>query len=145
MDVRPPMPGPGYIWIDGYENEFGQFMPGYWALPPYAGSFWVAPRLFSGRWVAGYWGGSRGFVGGEFREGFHDRDFHDRDFGDRGFRDGGFRPGGFREAPHAEFRGGNQSFRVNSAPSFQGGGHSGGSPRGGFSQGNSSQGGHGRR
>lgn len=85
--VQPPMPGPGYIWIDGN--------PGYWALPPYVGAFWIGPRFVGGRWFPGYWGGPRGFVAGGFRGGV---------VVGGGYR-GGFR-GGFHEAPHAAFRGG---------------------------------------
>ena len=62
--ARPPMPGPGYIWIDGYRGPRG-FVRGYWALPPSPGAFWVAPRFAGGRFVAGYWGHPavhRGFV-----------------------------------------------------------------------------------
>ena len=62
---RPPCPGPGYVWIDGYYDQYGNWIEGYWALPPYVGAFWVAPRLVSGRFYAGYWGGSRGIAGPE--------------------------------------------------------------------------------
>jgi hypothetical protein len=58
---RPPFPGPGYVWIEGYYDEFGDWYEGYWALPPYAGAYWVAPRFVGSRFSAGYWGGSRGF------------------------------------------------------------------------------------
>lgn len=54
--ARPPMPGPGYVWIDGFNGPTG-FVAGYWALPPAAGAFWVAPTFVGGRFVAGYWGG----------------------------------------------------------------------------------------
>ena len=57
---RPPCPGPGYVWIDGYYDEFGNWYDGYWALPPYAGAYWIAPRFTGGRFYAGYWGGPRG-------------------------------------------------------------------------------------
>ena len=61
---RPPCPGPGYVWIDGYDGDNG-----YWSLPPYEGAYWVAPRNYGGRFVAGYWGGARYYGGGErFRE-----------------------------------------------------------------------------
>jgi hypothetical protein len=58
---RPPCPGPGYIWIDGYYDAYGNWFDGYWALPPYEGAYWIAPRFYGGRFVAGYWGGSRGY------------------------------------------------------------------------------------
>jgi hypothetical protein len=54
--ARPPAPGPGYVWIDGFNGPTG-FVAGYWALPPAPGAFWVAPSFVGGRFVAGYWGG----------------------------------------------------------------------------------------
>jgi hypothetical protein len=59
---RPPMPGPGYSWVDGYWNFIGgrySWVAGYWMVPPYAGGYWVAPRYSSGRFFRGYWGGAR--------------------------------------------------------------------------------------
>lgn len=90
---RPVSPGPGYVWIDGYTDGYGQWVNGYWALPPYGGAYWVAPRFVGGRFTAGFWGGERHFdrddVRGREHNGFdrsHDRGFdHGRDFG-RGFR-----------------------------------------------------------
>lgn len=41
---RPPCPGPGYVWANGY-----------WARPPYVRSYWVAPRYYGGRYYRGYW------------------------------------------------------------------------------------------
>jgi WXXGXW repeat (2 copies) len=67
---RPPMPGPGYFWVDGYWNFTGRrysWVAGYWMMPPYAEGYWVTPRYTSGRFFRGYWAGPR------------------RDF-DRGFR-----------------------------------------------------------
>lgn len=57
---RPPCPGPGYVWIDGYYDAYGNWYDGYWALPPYAGAYWIAPRMATGRFVTGYWTGPRG-------------------------------------------------------------------------------------
>ena len=34
---QPPCPGPGYVWVDGYYDEYNNWIDGYWALPPYAG------------------------------------------------------------------------------------------------------------
>jgi hypothetical protein len=67
---RPPCPGPGYVWVDGYRDGYGRWFAGYWASPPYAGAYWVAPRYYGGRFVAGYWGGARfyGHDGYRFRE-----------------------------------------------------------------------------
>jgi hypothetical protein len=52
------MPGPGYVWIDGFYSPNG-WVAGYWSLPPAPGAFWVAPTFVGGRFVAGYWGGPR--------------------------------------------------------------------------------------
>ena len=64
---RPPMPGPGYFWVDGYWNFVGgryAWIGGYWAYPPYAGGYWVAPRYTGGRFFLGFWGGnSRPYYG----------------------------------------------------------------------------------
>src|SRR5260370_26774290 len=56
---RPPCPGPGYVWIDGYNDAYGNWSDGYWASPPYAGAYWVAPRYYGGHFYTGYWGGAR--------------------------------------------------------------------------------------
>jgi hypothetical protein len=59
---RPPMPGPGFYWVDGYWNFQRPryvWVNGYWARPPYAGGYWVAPRYNSGRYFLGFWGGPR--------------------------------------------------------------------------------------
>jgi hypothetical protein len=98
---RPVCPGPGYVWIDGYTDAYGNWINGYWSLPPYAGAYWVAPNFVGGRFIAGYWGGERHFDRDDFRfreshvsefrehgsfERDHDRAFdRGRDFG-RGFR-----------------------------------------------------------
>jgi hypothetical protein len=58
VSAQPPCPGPGYVWIDGFNGPTG-FVAGYWALPPFGGAYWVAPRFDSGRFVAGFWGGTR--------------------------------------------------------------------------------------
>ncbi|HEY1239990.1 MAG TPA: hypothetical protein VGF16_05510 [Bryobacteraceae bacterium] len=43
--ARPPMPGPGYTWVDGYRNN-GVWMNGYWAPPVVVAprAHYVAPR-----------------------------------------------------------------------------------------------------
>ncbi|MEZ5352844.1 MAG: hypothetical protein R2762_09430 [Bryobacteraceae bacterium] len=59
---RPPMPGPGFVWVDGFWNfHRGRYIwvSGYWMRPPFVGSYWVAPRYTSGRFFAGFWAGSR--------------------------------------------------------------------------------------
>jgi len=57
---RPPMPGPGFVWVDGYWSWMrGSYVwvAGYWTRPPFIGGFWVAPRYHAGRFFAGFWGG----------------------------------------------------------------------------------------
>jgi hypothetical protein len=81
---RPPCPGPGYIWVDGYNDGYGNWVNGYWTLPPYAGAYWVGPSYAGGRFAAGYWGGERHFDHDDFRRpevrndfrGGDRRDFH---------------------------------------------------------------------
>ena len=46
-EARPAMPGPGYIWVDGYYEPFnGQYRwhPGYWNRAPYEGAYYVHPH-----------------------------------------------------------------------------------------------------
>lgn len=54
----PRAPGPGYAWVGGSYYPAGPrwaWRPGYWARPPYARSYWVGPRYYSGRYYGGYW------------------------------------------------------------------------------------------
>jgi hypothetical protein len=91
---RPPCPGPGYIWVDGYNDGYSNWVDGYWALPPYSGAYWVAPRFSNGRSYAGYWGGARGYGRDEYRfreSREHERREHDRDSDRRGDFGRGFR------------------------------------------------------
>jgi hypothetical protein len=51
-------PGYGYTWVAGYWYPAGAryaWRPGYWARPPYARAYWVAPRYAGGRYWGGYW------------------------------------------------------------------------------------------
>ncbi len=76
---RPPSPGPGYVWIDGYNYVDGghyRWHDGYWSRPPYEGAAWVAPRYEGGHWFAGYWNGDHGRIEHDHR---WDKD-HDRDY-----------------------------------------------------------------
>ncbi len=77
-ESRPPMPGPGYAWVDGYYEPWqGRYRwhPGYWNRPPYEGAYWVHPHYdhYPEGWHfhEGYWG----------REDHDDHhwDHHDRD------------------------------------------------------------------
>jgi hypothetical protein len=122
--VRPPMPGPDYVWIDGYWNFLGGryvWVSGYWTLPPYIGGYWVRPRWAGGRFFAGHWGGrgidprgyrvEHGFAGNGFR---HDYQVQ-HPFGTGGqpfrseFRGNQFRQGGASREPRGQAnRGGGQ-------------------------------------
>ncbi|MDR3701656.1 MAG: hypothetical protein P4L56_18555 [Candidatus Sulfopaludibacter sp.] len=54
----PPAPGPGYTYVSGYYAPVGRrwaWHGGYWARPPYARSYWVAPRYYHSRYFGGYW------------------------------------------------------------------------------------------
>ena len=46
-EARPPMPGPGYGWVDGYWEAAGgryRWHQGYWERPPYEGAYYVHPH-----------------------------------------------------------------------------------------------------
>jgi len=67
-EVRAPMPGPGYIWTDGYwGTSRGRYvwMPGQWQRAPYEGATWHHPH---------YDHYQRGW---QVHEGHWDRDNHD--------------------------------------------------------------------
>jgi len=66
----PPSPGPGYIWVEGYQYPQGgkyRWHDGYWTNPPYQGAYWVAPYHTGGQYYAGRWEGSRGVVAHDHR------------------------------------------------------------------------------
>lgn len=73
---RPPMPGPGFVWVDPCWNfDRGRYVwaAGFWARPPFAGGIWVGPRYNSGRYYRGYWGGGHRGYGrghGNWRHGY---------------------------------------------------------------------------
>jgi len=120
----PPLCSPGTVWIDGYNG-----VDGYCAMPPYSGAYWIGPGYYGGRFVAGYWGGPRGFVGGHgFRggAGFAGRnDFHGGAVRGRVFAGNNFRAGavgGQSFARNNSFHGGAQGTRsFNSGSSFRSG------------------------
>ena len=44
---RPPIPAPGYVWVDGFWAWRGGryvWVPGHWDRPPYAGAYWSHPH-----------------------------------------------------------------------------------------------------
>jgi hypothetical protein len=46
-EVRPPVPGEGFQWIDGYwgiSNNRYVWVTGRWERPPYAGAYWSHPH-----------------------------------------------------------------------------------------------------
>jgi hypothetical protein len=60
--VRPVMPGPRHVWVDGYQRWNGTayvWVPGRWALPPRGRVAWVPGRWVHDRhgwyYVAGRW------------------------------------------------------------------------------------------
>ena len=71
---RPFYPGPGYNWVDGYYDPYGDWINGYWAPP-------VASFGFSSRHRSPFDYG--------FRRDFDRRDFDRRDFDRDGRRDFG--------------------------------------------------------
>lgn len=64
-EVPPPMPGEGFVWIDGYWALHGHryvWVPGRWERPPYPGAYWSHPhydhydrgwKLHEGHWDHG--------------------------------------------------------------------------------------------
>ncbi len=55
---RPPMPGRGYVWVDGFWSPNGRqyrWTQGYWMRPPQGRGRWVAPRYQGNRYYNGYW------------------------------------------------------------------------------------------
>lgn len=61
-DVPPPVPGPGYVWVDGYwviEGDRWVWHPGAWQRPPYPGAYWSHPHYdhYPDGWHVheGYW------------------------------------------------------------------------------------------
>jgi hypothetical protein len=53
LAYRPPYPGQGYYWVDGYYDPYGSWFAGYWAAPRYVrpygyGYGYVAPRSYGG-------------------------------------------------------------------------------------------------
>ncbi len=69
---RPPYPGPGYYWTDGYYDPYGSWIAGVWAPRTYYARPYGYGRPFYGR---GYYGG--------FRRDFDRDDFRGRGWGHR--------------------------------------------------------------
>ncbi len=102
---RPPCPGPGYDWVDGYYGPNGGWIAGYWA----------APRYYAPARSYGYYGGT--YFRGDFGRGGNWDRGHDRgrDYGggrgqdfrghDGGGRDGGGHDGGGHDGGGHDGRG----------------------------------------
>ena len=63
--VRPPGPGPEFVWIEGYwypVKGHYRWHEGYWTRPPYPDARWVQPRHDGRRFFEGYWDGGSGRV-----------------------------------------------------------------------------------
>ncbi|HEY5056302.1 MAG TPA: hypothetical protein VII58_09090 [Acidobacteriaceae bacterium] len=80
-EARPPMPGPGFYWVDGYWRlDRGRYVwaPGVWQRPPYSGAYYT-----HGHWDH-YPDGWRYHDGHWDREDHGDHyDWNRRDDGDR--------------------------------------------------------------
>jgi hypothetical protein len=80
---RPPPPGPGFFFVEGYWYAAGhsyKWHPGYWTRPPYEGARWIAPRHDGERFYAGYWDGDHGRREHDHAFDKHrERDYHDHD------------------------------------------------------------------
>jgi hypothetical protein len=58
-----PLPGPDYVWVDGYWYPVGSrwvWHAGYWTRPPFPGGYWIEPYYDGRRFVPGYWENERG-------------------------------------------------------------------------------------
>jgi hypothetical protein len=80
-EQRGPIPGPGYVWVEGYwapDGRHYRWVAGRWERPPYEGAYWSHPhydhyregwRLHEGHWDHENHDGDRG----------HDDEHHDHD------------------------------------------------------------------
>jgi hypothetical protein len=87
IEVRPPMPGDGFIWVDGYWGNDGyryRWVRGHWDRPPYGDGYWTGPhyvrehdgwRMEQGHWDHRDHGDHRDW-GHDHRDDHHD-DHHD--------------------------------------------------------------------
>ena len=75
---RGPLPGPGYVWVDGFWAWRGGryvWVPGHWDRPPYAGAYWSHPHY------------DRYEDGWHYHEGHWDREDHGDHYWDNRDRD----------------------------------------------------------
>lgn len=56
--IRPPKPGPGYVWVKPHKTPAGVHVKGHWKnLPsPRPGAVWVPGHYGpKGHWIDGHW------------------------------------------------------------------------------------------
>ena len=71
---RPPYPGPGYYWTDGYYDPYGVWIDGFWARPGYVRPYrYAAPRYYDRYYYRDY---RRGHDRDDFRGRGRDRGRH---------------------------------------------------------------------
>jgi WXXGXW repeat (2 copies) len=81
-DAPSPIPGPGYVWTNGYWNVNGGryvWRRGEWRKPPYEGAYWSHPHY--DHYPQG-WAAHEGHWDHEDYGSHHDWNHHDHD-GDR--------------------------------------------------------------
>jgi hypothetical protein len=74
-EVQPPLPGPGYVWAEGYwapQGHHYRWVAGHYDRPPYPGAYWSHPHY--DHYPEGW----------RLHEGHWDREDHDHDQRDRG-------------------------------------------------------------
>ena len=78
-EVEGPMPGPGYVWTEGYwawgDGRY-EWRRGAWQRPPYEGAYWSHPHY--DHYQQG-WAVHEGHWDHEDHGDHHDRDHHDND------------------------------------------------------------------
>lgn len=82
-EVRPPIPGDGFVWVDGYWGAAGnhyRWVAGRWDRPPYPGAYWSHPHY--DHYDRG-WQMHEGHWDHEDHGDHHDHDDHDHDHGHR--------------------------------------------------------------
>lgn len=82
-ETRPPMPGAGYVWVDGYWGvQGGRYVwaPGRWNRPPYEGAYWSHPHYdhYQQGWQLheGHWDHEDHGNHGDHHDDHHDNGHH---------------------------------------------------------------------
>ena len=63
VEVRPPIPAPGHVWIEGYHTWNGNayiWAPGHWEAPPRVRAVWIPGHWrhhvrHGYYWMPGHW------------------------------------------------------------------------------------------